>query len=245
MSLVLGGNCSIYFSEKQEGDMLFKSGVPKVNARVRKNREAFFKKYGILPERLVNSAGVHGNKIHIVKEADLSRGALEEGTRIKNADGLITNVPKSYLMITGADCFPLLFFESEKSVIGALHAGWRGINRNIIAVAFKTLNKKFGGKPQKTSWWIGPGIKKCHFEIKSDVKSLLEKRYSNFIFTKGGKFYADLPSIIVYELITRGVKQKNIIEYPDCTYCREEKWFSYRRDKPPAVKATAFIIGLS
>ncbi|MBU2578878.1 laccase domain-containing protein [Patescibacteria group bacterium] len=61
---------------------------------------------------------------------------------------------------------------------------------------------------------------------------------------RSDKYYIDLPAIIKSQLIESGVNPENIIEYPDCAFCQKEKWFSYRRDKPKYVEATAFIIGL-
>jgi hypothetical protein len=242
--LLLNRGGKIYFSEKADGDMLFKSELPEVNAEVKKNREAFFKKFSIPQHRLVNLGGVHSNKIYIVKESDLGKGALDEATRIRGVDGLITNISDSFLMVTGADCFPILFFEKNRGVIGALHVGWRGLIRDIIRNAFETLTEKFGGDSQNTYWWIGPGIRKCHFEIGADVKNLFSERYSNFVFERKGKFYADLPQIINFEILTLGAKKENLLEQGDCTYCLPDKWFSYRRDKPSYIAASAFVIGL-
>lgn len=242
MKFSLSGNAEIYFSEKRDGDMLFKPELPEVNEKVRKNREAFFKKHGIPAERLVNLSGVHGNKVHIVKKTDLSKGALHEKTRISGVDGLVTNIPNSYLLVTGADCFPILFYEKTEGVIGALHTGWRGLVRGIITRALETLEKDFGGNPQNTDWWIGPGIGPCHFEVQKDVAEIFESKCPAAVIYDD-PYRINLPEIIKMEIRSRGVPENKISFHPDCTYCEKEKWFSSRRDRRPYTKANAFIVG--
>src|SRR5437660_1314191 len=95
----------IISSTKADGDMVFKSGYPELNDQIRLNRIQFFKKNSIDPARVVNLEGIHKTHVEIVEEKDLGKGVLDSETRIKNADGLITNTPNSCLMITGADCF--------------------------------------------------------------------------------------------------------------------------------------------
>jgi len=216
----------------------------KPNEQIRQNRISFFKKNNIDPQRLVNLAGVHGANIAMTCHSDMGKGALDPTTRIADTDGLITNIKNSYLMITGADCFPVLFFDENKDVIAAAHCGWRGILMGLPAKMIDKFKNDFDSNPADIIVWIGPGIKSCHYDIPKERADLFSKDYKEYIIIKGGKIFLDLASIIALQLTGAGVKPKKITTYPDCTFCQKEKWFSYRRDKPKFIEANAFIINL-
>jgi len=253
---------SIIFSQKSDGDLLFKTrnnaeptqnNAEKLNDQIRQNRVCFFEKNKIDPKRLVNIVGVHGTNITMTRHSDLRKGALDPETRIKDTDGLITNIKNSYLMITGADCFPVFFWESVKNVIGIAHCGWKGILAGLPSKMVKKLKDEFGSNPADIQVWLGPGIKSCHFEVQNDVSRLFEKNFKSAIINRDDKIFIDLTKAIMLPLMEAGVKTENITEHPDCTYCEKEKWFSYRRDKfenpepveePRLIEANAFIINL-
>ncbi len=46
-------------------------------------------------------------------------------------DGFITKKNDIALGILTADCAPILFYDPEKQIIGAAHAGWKGAYKNI------------------------------------------------------------------------------------------------------------------
>lgn len=216
----------------------------KINSMVKINRQRFFQKNNIDPLKVVNIAGVHGNYIYIVKQEDLGKGALEPETRIKDTDGLITNIKNTYLMTTGADCFAVFFHDRGSQVIGIAHCGWRGILENIVPAMIDKFKENFNSQPENLKIWIGPGIKSCHFEVKEDVIELFEGKYKTAIIKRNNQYFIDLPAVMALQLTEAGVNPQKITEYPNCTFCQKEKWFSYRRDKPKFIEANAFIIKL-
>lgn len=247
---------SIVLSIKTDGDLLFKErrinadqngtqiDADEVNEIVKSNRIRFFRKHSIDPVRVVTLAGTHGTHIETITEDRLGNGSLNPNTRIKGADGLVTNVPDSYLMITGADCFPLFFWDNEQKVIGAAHAGWRGILHGIVPAMVRILTERFDSRPIDISARVGPGIRSCHFEIKYDVAKLFKTQYDSYIREREGKIFVDLAGIIKQHLDENGILPTWIEENLDCTYCMTDTYFSYRRDKPAVVEANAFIIHL-
>jgi copper oxidase (laccase) domain-containing protein len=52
---------------------------------------------------------------------------------------------------------------------------------------------------------------------------------------KDGKYFVDLRGIL--EKQARYMEVSNIELHPDCTYCKADDYFSYRRDKPQHVQA--------
>ncbi len=224
--------------------MLFKTNGFPLNEEIKANRQRFFNENNIYPSRLVNVAGVHGNYIHILGEQDLGKGALEPETRIKNTDGLITNIKNTYLMVTGADCFPVFFYDEQNQIISIVHAGWRGILKGIVPEMISKFKNEFGTNPADIVVWIGPGIKSCHYDVLQERANLFSKDYKEYIMIKDGKIFLDLAGIIALQLTGAGVKPKKITTHPDCTFCEKDKYFSHRRDKSEIIAANAFIIHL-
>ena len=154
-----------------------------INEKVRQNRIAFFDKNKINPERLVNIAGIHGTHIAMTCHSDLEKGALDPSTRIPDTDGLITNIKNSYLMITGADCFPVFFWDENKDVIAAAHCGWRGILMGLPAKMIEKFKNEFGSNPADIIVWMGPGIKSCHYDVLQERADLFSKDYKEYILS--------------------------------------------------------------
>ena len=237
-------NISIIFSQKSDGDMLFKTNDSLLNDKIKANRQLFFDKNNINASRLVNIYGAHGSDIFIVDEKDLGSGALNAETRIEDYDGLITNIKDSYLMITGADCFPAFFYNENKNMIAAAHCGWRGILKELPAKMIDKFKNEFSSNPADISIWIGPGIKSCYYDVPQERADLFSKDYKEYIIIKDGKIFLDLAGIIALQLTGAGIESQKITTHPGCTFCQKDKYFSYRRDKNEIIEANAFIINL-
>ncbi len=166
----------------------------------------FLEKKGI--PCIVKAGLCHGNKIVEVSIKD-------KGKIIKETDGLTTKDKGVFLAITVCDCLPVLFYNPKEKKIGIVHAGWKGIYSGII----ENIETDF-----KTAFfYIGPGISKCHYEVKKD--------FPLPFFKKNGKYFSDLKKIVKEKLISLKAKEQNIEISSDCTYCLKNKYFSFRRDK--------------
>lgn len=86
----------------------------------------------VVPKGWVTLRQVHGGDVVLL--GDDATGALFEG------DSLVTASDTAILAVRGADC-PLIGLSSEEGVIGAVHAGWRGLLAGVIehtAVAMRS-----------------------------------------------------------------------------------------------------------
>lgn len=221
-------NVLAVMSERSDGSMkLLKSNINK------ENRSNFFRKININENNAVSAEIVHGNKVTVVKK--------NHPTIIKGADALVTK-ENIFLAVTVADCIPVYFYDEENRIMGLAHAGWQGINKGIIK---NILDKmiKLGGNQDNIRVALGPGIKKCHFEIRDDAVDKF-KKYPQFINFKKEKIFVDLFGIIKSQLSEYKIKNRNIFVSKDCTVEDSKKYFSYRRDKPKEVEAMIAIIGM-
>jgi YfiH family protein len=196
------------------------------------NRRKFFLKRGINLKETVTPKLTHSASV--LRVDDKNRGEIISAT-----DGLVTSALGLFLTVTVADCFPVYFYQQGSKTIGLVHSGWRGTVKNIAGQAVKAI----AGDPKSIIVGIGPGIQCCHFEIKNDI---LEKfsEYPEAIRKQDSKIFVDLPKIISKQLIASGLNIKNIESCGACTFCENEKYFSFRRDKPKNIEAMIAYIGL-
>ena len=145
---------------------------------------------------------------------------------IPACDALITNDPKVELVVRTADCLPLSVRDKKARAIGLIHAGWRGLEREIIAKTIRLMQKEFSSKPEDLKIFLGPHICKKHYEVKEDVASKFTKYKA--LTTRVDKKYLDLAGIAAFQLTKLGVKTKNIKIDKRCTF-EDKSLFSYRR----------------
>ena len=153
------------------------------------------------------------------------------------ADAAVTNIPNEVLAILAADCMPVLFASKAGDVIGAAHAGWRGLSGGVLE---NTINEMMALSPGLTTSdiraWLGPAIGPSAFEVGEDVlqaftqqgKDILSKAFIPIIGTPG-KYLADLYLLARDRLRVLGIEQITGGEF--CTVSSPERFFSYRRDK--------------
>ena len=158
--------------------------------------------------------------------------------RFDNCDGVFTSNPKVVCSIKVADCMPIFFAHQYLSFYGVVHAGWKGLTNGILKNTSFLLRKM---KLRLTSFdiYIGPSIQKCCFEVSDDV---LNRFPSEYIKQKSsGKFMVDLQNIAFEELKVFGFSADKIKITDDCSFCREDMYFSYRRDGEDTKRMIGFI----
>ena len=220
------------------------------------NIEAFFtekpeKTETLIPEIVSKLSGgeyfikpwmVHGKHVQVADSEFLSASHVEiqgypelqgkEGyIEVPDTDGLVTDIPGVALVTTHGDCIPVYVYDPVKKVIGVAHAGWKGTMLGIAGELAKVMKQRYGSKGADIYAFIGPGIGKCHFEVKDDVKSQFEAEepwMTEFIEKKDEEhYYIDLKHINERYLRLEGLE--NIEISGECTYCLEERFWSYRR----------------
>lgn len=184
------------------------------------NYRLFCESIGARRERMSFLNQVHGTKIKVVSDENISE--------LGEFDGSITNIPGIILVTMHADCAPIYAVDCETKSIGLAHAGWRGTVNNIAAELIKSMVINFNSKVENILCFIGPSIHKCCFEIREDIIEQFEKNDKNLIYRKDDKIYADVVGCNRINLIREGIKEENIIVSDLCTKCNSDLLFSYR-----------------
>lgn len=198
-----------------------------------KNREQFFQDLGIPANQIVISQQVHSSHIIVVDKPS---------PVISATDGLITAAKGLSLMITVADCLPVLIYDPMQKVVGILHAGWRGIIKQIVIEAIEQLDD-LGSEPENLIVGIGPGICQKHFIVKNDVLEKFLDFYPSATFVRNNDGYVDLKKAVLIDLKKKGVLSGNIEVSGVCPSCDNGIYGSFRKEGE-SVLASAAIIGM-
>lgn len=160
------------------------------------------------------------------------------------ADAVVTADPNLLLVVSAADCLPILFFDPVSGAVGAAHAGWRGTVAGIAAEVVEALQREYGADPSRLSVSIGPGIGACCYEVSDDVISeFAAAGFSSACFHPGRaeKQHLDLVRANREVLTRAGVPQDAVRSLDRCTSCESELFYSHRRDSGKTGRMWGFI----
>ena len=140
------------------------------------------------------------------------------------------------LGVRTADCLPVLFADRGGTVIGAAHAGWRGLAAGVLEATLQAMDTQ----TREIVAWLGPAIGPRMFEVGGDVFDAFcatdSGAASCFAPHRDGKWLADLYGLAKRRLRRSGVT--NVAGGGHCTMTESERFFSWRRDKGPGRMAT-------
>lgn len=145
-----------------------------------------------------------------------------------SADAAFTRQRGRVCAILTADCLPILLAAQTGDLVGAAHAGWRGLAGGVIEAAVQALSVP----PQDLLAWLGPAIGPRHFEVGAEVREVLlgsdPGAWCAFARNPRGRFLADLGLLARRRLERLGVRR--IFGGGECTYANIDRYFSHRRD---------------
>jgi YfiH family protein len=150
-----------------------------------------------------------------------------------DADALTTDNSELLLVISTADCLPLLFHDPVKRAVGAAHCGWRGTVACIAGKVVKAMGERYGSSPTDLHIAIGPGIRGCCYQVGAEVAAdFLEAGFPESVFQPDGarRFRLDLAAANRWALGSAGVPEGNVYDTGLCTHCDPERFYSHRRD---------------
>ena len=168
---------------------------------------------------------VHGDKVVAVDDIKKIHGTQN----LPKADGIVTNLKNITIGIVTADCAPIIFYDEEKQVIGACHAGWKGAKLGIIQ---ETVKKMHDLGATNISAIIGPMIQQYSYQVSIDFYNefLLESKDNLRFFKETAdpiRWNFNLPNYVESKLSLSGVN--DIENLMIDTYTNPQKYSSYRR----------------
>ncbi len=181
----------------------------------------------LLPAEPIWLSQVHGVEV-------VNADAVDTMSGVPVADAVVARVPGRVCAVMTADCLPVLLCDDGGTVVGAAHAGWRGLADGVL----ETTIARMGVAPGKLRAWLGPAIGPDHFEVGDEVRAafVLADPLAATAFRPalvGGvaiadKWMADLFVLARQRLLRAGVTR--IEGGGVCTYRDVRRFYSYRRD---------------
>jgi YfiH family protein len=169
---------------------------------------------------------------------------------IRKADAIITRERGVALVLSFADCTPLLFYDPIEQVIAIAHGGWRGTARGVVMSTLDAMQAHFGSQPEHIRVGLAPSIGACCYEVSEDVHELFlgtrefEERPTAKHYRERARESARFTSVALadgrmslrldvaesnrQQLLFSGVRTEHIEEMEICTSCYKDDFFSYR-----------------
>ena len=186
----------------------------------------------LLPAEPVWLKQVHGTRVW---DADLAHSEA-----IIEADAAVTTKTNTVLTVMAADCLPVLISSLDGRVIGAAHAGWRGLLGGVLENTVDAMQAKTGlGNVSQYRAWLGPAIGPSAFEVGEEVRAAFDEHAQKhalpspaeaFVAIDGrpGKYWANLCQLAGQRLLSKGLTHIYGGEF--CTVRDQADFFSHRRD---------------
>lgn len=201
---------------------------------VKRNRQLVLDAMGY--DRLVSANQTHSKNVRIVDSQFLQKADEDcDGT-----DAFVTDVPEALLLIKVADCQALLMYEPEHKVIGAVHAGWKGLVQDISGETIRVMVKDFGARAENIMVAIAPSLGPC-CAFFSNPEEELPVSFHAFIDKKKR---VDLWEYSLKQLQGHGIKKGNIELARVCTQCSKRGDFYSFRGQHGITGRFGAVIGL-
>jgi YfiH family protein len=177
--------------------------------------------------------------------SDIIRVITEITRKRMEGDALMTDRPGILLIIKTADCLPALVVDRPNKAVAAVHCGWRGTLKRVLAKALQAMHQNYNSDYNSLSVVLGPCIDKACYEVGEDVREeFRDEGLHNGVFdrhpSKKEKFLFDLRGANRAQALALGVPEKNIFSVDLCTHCDSEL-LSYRRDGDFTGRMISFI----
>ncbi|TDB62293.1 peptidoglycan editing factor PgeF [Arundinibacter roseus] len=194
------------------------------------NRRRFWQALGISENQVASSYQVHGDSIKTVTNPGQDKGY----------DALITNKKEVILAVTVADCTPILIYDSGQAAVAAIHAGWRGTAKQIVAKTIQQMKAEFGTRPVDCYAYIGTCIDACAFEVGPEVAEQFDSPFKSYS-PEAGKYLIDLKKANAAQLTEQGIPISQIEISPYSTVQNNGDYFSYRLENGTTGRMLACI----
>jgi len=146
---------------------------------------------------------------------------------VPRGDASVSWGPGRVCAIRVADCMPVLFAARDGTVVGAAHAGWRGLAGGVLEATVGRM----GVPASQLIAWMGPAIGQANFEVGEDVRLAFTgadpEAASAFLPNARGRWQCDLYALARRRLAAIGVS--GVYGGGWCTFADSKRFFSYRR----------------
>ncbi len=205
--------------------------------------------------RILNQCGIDPqNRFHMrpAHSDDVVCISGDEKPQEIICDGLLTKSPHVALTLCPADCLPIFLTTKNQEFIGLVHAGWRGINKEIARKAVERIVSEYKIPAHAIYVGIGPSLHKCCYDDNILAKKFSgDSRWLPFILKGPLGLRIDLLGHAVKQLIDCKVYPAHITVATACTCCAKNKetgeclFFSHHRAKKNTTEKEGRFLALA
>ncbi|MEO6536473.1 MAG: polyphenol oxidase family protein [Candidatus Paceibacterota bacterium] len=201
----------------KDGNLGFKWGASK---EVLANRIAFLDRFSMSLANCVSMEVEHGDNITHVTKTDIGKTIITEA--------FITNDKNVLLFLLTADCFPVVFYDPLKEVVGLAHLGWKPIDKQLAKKVIAEMREVYESSVEDIQVFLGPGIHKESYLFENPPHRNLSGWSQFLTISESGETHIDLIGHIEEQLLGKGILPKNIHISPIDTATSNEYFSHYR-----------------
>lgn len=169
---------------------------------------------------------------------------VEASDNLYEADAHYTSQTNAALLVSSADCMPIMIYCRQTHRVAAVHAGWRGIANKITEKMLQKLIAS-GSTKKQFQIWVGPHILQNSFAVDKPVCDVLTQAQhgittQEYIQERNNKFYISLKNILISQIkFTCGsIPEMVFVEVDTKT---NSDYHSFRRDPATKERNLSFI----
>lgn len=163
---------------------------------------------------------VHGREVVVVD-------AVPGGGPVGEADALVTALVDVALAVLVADCLPVLLADAEAGIVGAAHAGRRGLVAGVVPATVEAM-ARLGAEPGRMRALLGPAVCGACYEVgarlRDEVAAVVPQAWAT---TSRGTPSVDLVAGVVAQLTLAGVA---LVQTSGVCTLEDPRFYSHRRD---------------
>ncbi len=203
-------------SGAQDGDVGISSGAPDEVVEARRQ--------SLVTGRWRYLRQCHGDGVVVLDPTEPCEG--------READALVSTLPGAPLAVFSADC-ALIGLASPQGVVGAVHAGWRGLLAGVVEQAAAAMRALGAGE---ISAVLGACIApECYEFAETDLEPIAA-RYGSSVRSRTSQ---GLPALDLRAGVRRSLEALEVeivADWARCTAC-DPGWFSWRARKDKGRQA--------
>lgn len=220
-------------------DLNLSYGVPDDAAAVTSNRERLCRSLDLEPSAIFQPGLIHGRDVVV----DPQPMTMDDPAR-PDADVVVLTRPGPVVVVTSADCVPVVAYDPVRRIAGAAHSGWRGTVVGATAGLLETMRER-GSRSEDILIGIGPSIGPCCYQVGPDVVAEVRDGFvePDELLSPGrdGGVHFDLWRGNLRHCLDAGVPEANVRVAELCTSCLTSLFFSHRGDRGRTGRFAAIV----
>jgi YfiH family protein len=164
-------------------------------SNVRENRRRVAEAIGVGAERLIIVNQVHGRDVVNANEA----------TADSSGDVIVDYGDEFAVAVLVADCLPILLVEEDSPTLAVVHAGWRGLENNVLESALEHFEHH-----DAVHAFLGPSVSAAVYQVGPEVAEHFTNVPGAVSPDTGDRSRLDLRAVALAQLLALGVTDAHV-----------------------------------